>query len=680
MKKFIAIGLVVSLLTACSPAQEESQEIVIPDPMVKVLDLSNMPVYQIQEIGTIKPMQEVELIAQAAGTLDQISVKLGDEVAKEQVLAQIDIDEANNPARLSLENAQLQLSNAQQNKDQTLANNQDAVTRSQLRLQSLQSALDRLERNLTELDAQNKSAEESLLLQRDNLVQNVSNAETNNQKLIDQSDQSFSNLLQSTRNSLDSVFVNLESNFSQVEDVINPNNYQNLNSGNMNSGLGATNAIQRNEAINAYNIYRKQLPQDKLNYENDLPLTDSNVEFSIGKVRNSVDDMRIFLASMRSMLNNSVVNNQLSATSLAAYKTTVSSAEAIVLADLAKLDSLSQSVASFRLDESSLTAVSENNVTVAKNQLADANNAIINFYTTSDGAYKDLETQILQTQNDLLSAQADLDSARRSAQIQSGSKDLEINTLNNQVRLAQNSLEGNQVKSSIDGVLSELVVDQGDYISPGTYIGKVIQRDQVKVVFYLSEVNAKRIQLGQTFSFSLSDDPEKEFEGLISKIAPSVDPINKKVRVEGTISNDDFELKPETYVNLTLDLSQRTFDTSKIYIPMNAVIFGQNEQYAYVVRGDLSINPTTTLGKAFGTWLEPFKTHRVLTEFNALFLHPESEFEIEGDIAERQQIEIGRTFDTWVEVDEGLVASDQVIIEGQRNLPPRGDIRVDIIQ
>ena len=350
------------------------------------------------------------------------------------------------------------------------------------------------------------------------------------------------------------------------------------------------------------------------------------------------------------------------------------------MAEFSKLDNFTQSIAGFKLDRISQLAVAENNVTVANNQLADSNNGLVNFYTTSDGSLKDLEVQIQQTNLDLLSAQADLDSAGRNAQIQTSAKDLEIMTLNNQVLLAQNSLQNNQVASSINGVLSELAVDEGDYVSPGTYIGKIIQRDKVKIVFYLSEINAKRIQLGQEFNFTLSEGEPEIFVGTVSKIAPSVDPINKKVRVEGTIDNNDFELKPETFINLSIDLSERTFDTNKVYIPMNSVIFGQNEQHVYVAEDELRLEPNSLLKQAFQTWLDPLKDHQIAPNFNQLILNPGSEFVIGGDIAIRKNIEIGRTFDTWVEVVEGLSLEDKVIVEGQRNLPPRGDVRVNIIQ
>jgi RND family efflux transporter MFP subunit len=349
----------------------------------------------------------------------------------------------------------------------------------------------------------------------------------------------------------------------------------------------------------------------------------------------AAEELRVLISKIRLMLSNSVPDLQMSQATIDAYVAQAAAAEGIMLGDVSMLNALEKSLQGFKLDRTSQIATADNNRSIANNQLTDASNALLTFQTTGSGSIQDLEVQIEQTGNDLLSAQADFDSAKRGATIQNSAKTLEINTLSNQLRLAQKSLEDNKITSPINGVLSEFTVDKGDYVAPGTYLGKVIQHEQVKVVFYVSEEVAERLMLGQAFSFLVENGGVRAFIGHINRISPSADPINKKIRIEGLVANTDHLLKPEMFVNLGLDISAETFDPIKVYVPMNSIIFAQNDRYVYVV---------------------------------------------EDGEAVRRNVDVGQVYGMWVEVLQGLSKSDDLIVEGHRNLPPAGDIAVTIVQ
>ena len=635
MKKplFAVLLVYVLLLSACT---DEVQEMtVVPPTSVRVLDLNEKPQYQISEVGTIKAIQEVELVSKAAGTIGPFSVKLGDPVEAGAVLAVIAYDEANNPAKVNYDSAQLQLANARQTYSETVANNQDSITQAQLNVQTLETSLGRLQRNLDELQVTNESTETTLKLQLENAEKNADTAELNYQTMVDQFDQSWIDLMKSTKASLEGMMVSLDSSFSTLEGILNPSKNQHFNVSDLNKAYGVRDSRQRLDAVNHYNAYRSQVDRYMIDYEAQLPLNEYTVQPAIAVLKDMAEELRVLMGDVRVMFNNSVTGVSLSQATLDSTIAMVSSAEATVLAQVNAANSLEQVIASFKLDRTSQTATADNNRIIANNQLADAQNALLSFQTTGSGALQDLEVQIEQTNNNLLSAQASLDSARRSAGIQNSAKNLEISTLNNQVRLAEKSLDDNRVVSSIDGMLSELAVDEGDYVSVGTYLGKVIQSEQVKVVFYVSEDIADRLVLGQRFHFSASNGTVHDYTGVINKIAPAVDASNKKIRVEGAVANADLFLKPEMFINLTMDVSGQTFDASKVYVPMNSIIFGQNEQYLYVLKEGMAV---------------------------------------------KQNIEIGDMYGSWVEVVTGVTKDDVLIIEGQRNLPPAGGVEVTIVQ
>lgn len=635
MKKFLFPTLIVAafLMTGCS-APEEAAAPNTPT-AVRVMDLSVQPTYRIEEVGTIKAAQEIELIAKAAGTVGQISHQVGDPVANGEVIAVIDYDKSNSPAEVNYESAQLQLSNAQQSLDETRANNQDSVTRTRLRLQTLESTLARLQRNLNELLATNESTRETLELRLANAEKNADTAQVNYENMVAQFEQSLSDLLTSTKTNLDSIFANLRSNFLTVEGILNPTRAFHFNTSVLNKSIGATDSIQRNDTVNLFNEFAANYDSYQESYEDLLPLTEANTSKAVGQARTADEKFRVLLGEIRIMLSNSLVSSNLSAQDLESYKQIITQIEAANLADISVANKLEQSLQGFKLDRTSQLATADNNRIIANNQLAEAENALLNFDTTSRASVQDLETQIAQTSNDVLSAQADLTSAERSASLQNSAKVLEINTYQNQLRLAERSLEDNEIASSINGVLADFEVDEGDYVTPGMFLGRVIQYQQVKVVFYVSEENAGRIWLGQPFIVELKEDGLKEFTGAVSKIAPSADPLNKKIRIEGIVGNQDLYLTPEMFVVVGLDLSKKTFEPGKIYVPMNSIIFAQNAQYVYVIEENTAVRKSITIGDIFGS---------------------------------------------WVEVTGGLKKNDLLIVEGHRNLPPSGGVEVNIIE
>ncbi|MDH5596887.1 MAG: efflux RND transporter periplasmic adaptor subunit [Candidatus Peregrinibacteria bacterium] len=628
--KFFALSvLTLFALSACG--DKVSEEITLPPPSVQVLDLSKPPVYHISEVGQVKAQQEVELIAKAAGTIGQISAKIGDEVEAGRVLAVIDFDETNNPARVNYDTVNLQLSGARQNYSQIQANNQDQITRAGLRVQTLESTLSRLQRNLDELRATNETTRATMELQVENANQNLDTAEVNYQNLLAQFEQSWEDLLASTQTSLDGVWVNVDSQFARINDFMNPYNISRISSGDLNRYFGARSSLQKNDTTNAYNDYKVALEESKTEYSRYLPLNEVRTAGAIDLVHSVLDDFRNLLSMIRVMLNNSIAGSGLPQGTLDAYLMTVSTAEGIALGDTSALNMARQRVEQFKLDRITQTATAENNVVIAGNRLAEAQNALNQFQIGSVGSLHDLEAQITQTSNELLAAQADMASAQRNLSISGTGQRLEISTLENQLRLAEQNLDNNQITSSIKGTLSEFTVDEGDYVTPGFYLGRVIQRDSVKIVTYLSKENADRLTLGQSFEYEI-EGGEKAL-GVISKIAPSADPANKKIRVEGVAANKELELKPETFINLQLDLSTEAFEPGSIYVPMNAIIFTQNNQYVFVV---------------------------------------------EDGLARKQDVEIGDLFDNFVEITNGLSQSDLLIVEGHRNLPATRSVEVHV--
>lgn len=633
--RWITLGLTVLALTACNGAAQEAEETVIPPTPVTIWELDETPTYVLTEVGTVKPFQEVEVVAKTGGIVGQLNVKVGDSVTNDQVLGKID-QSSNDAAVINLSNANNQLLNARNNYDETIANNKSAADQIQLQIESLKDTITLLQRNLRELQSGNMNTETSLNLQISNANENVQNAEVGLDNLEQQFDQSWDNFFRSTEVTFDGLFVNGNSYHQTAKNILSPGKNGRIQSDDILSNFGASSSSQRNRTINLYNDFLNDLDRNQEEFEELLPLDFDNFDEAVDLMNEVVDLGRQLNEAMRELLNRSTVSTNLSQATLDGYKAQIASAEGGSLQDLATLNGVENSYQDLQLQQTTQLETSRNNLTVTQNQLNDAQNSLDRFNVTGVGSIQDLENQIEATKRDLDNAYLNYENALRNAQIQNDAQGLQIQTFENQVRLAERALEDANILAPISGIVSDVFIDEGDNVNPGTQIVKINQQDQLKVIFYVTENQAERLNVGQRVTAKLNDSENTTLTGELIQIAPTADAQNRKIKIQASFN--DSMLRPEMFVTLEMNVSDATFETGVFYVPLNAVVFDQNSQSLFILEENVNGGP----------------------------------------LAQKKEVQTGDIIDKWVEIVDGLEANDKVIFEGSRGLE-QGE-RVEVIQ
>lgn len=152
----------------------------------------------------------------------------------------------------------------------------------------------------------------------------------------------------------------------------------------------------------------------------------------------------------------------------------------------------------------------------------------------------DLESRLERARYDLERAQADLHDllhpqAREYPEI-------EIQRAQNRVRAAEitynsrlRSLEGLQVDSPITGQVVEVMVEEGQMISPGTVLFSVADYRQMKLVMPVDELEITGLASGQKALITVDALPGRELSGQVTSIS-------REGRVEGEITTFDVEI------------------------------------------------------------------------------------------------------------------------------------------
>jgi cobalt-zinc-cadmium efflux system membrane fusion protein len=190
-------------------------------------------------------------------------------------------------------------------------------------------------------------------------------------------------------------------------------------------------------------------------------------------------------------------------------------------------------------------------------------------YKANGAALKDWQ----QSQADLAAAEASVAAARNHLTIL-GFSDQEISALDQRAASAGFIKEA-VVRAPIGGVVTQRAIGEGQTIASATNGGAssafvVSDLSRVWLVAALREVDAPKARVGQALVVRVLALPDQTFAAKVNFVAPSVDPISRRVDVRAEIANPGGVLKPEMFANFTLATDKTA---SGVGVPEEAVIY-----------------------------------------------------------------------------------------------------------
>ncbi|MEW6162242.1 MAG: efflux RND transporter periplasmic adaptor subunit [Nitrospirota bacterium] len=195
--------------------------------------------------------------------------------------------------------------------------------------------------------------------------------------------------------------------------------------------------------------------------------------------------------------------------------------------------------------------------------------------------------------------------------------------------LAREKLKKTKMYSPLSGVVKERKVSTGDYVKNGTNLFVIIQNNPLKLNFTVTEKDAGKLKKGQDVTFRVDAFPDKEFEGKVSIIYPSLEERTRTLEVEALVPNPNGLLKPSFFAHVTLYMGAAR-DT--VVVPVTSLLYEAENVKVFVV---------------------------------------------EGDRAREREVKIGSKYGELMEIIEGLKEGEKVVIVGQQNLSE--NVKVNIV-
>jgi len=264
----------------------------------------------------------------------------------------------------------------------------------------------------------------------------------------------------------------------------------------------------------------------------------------------------------------------------------------------------------------------------------------------------ELDQQLEQTQNDLKTAQANLQLAQvtmdrwvyllKSNVISKQETDQAVSDFNAKQSTA-NSAEANvhrlqklqefeRVYAPFDGVITARDTDIGALVQNGNSPGqkdlfRLAAIDKLRVYVAVPEVYAAAAKTGETVTLTLDAFPGETFPGTIVRNSNSIDLISRTLNVEVDVDNPTGRLLPGAYAFVHLKIPGAA---GAVTIPTNALLFrAEGLRVAVVHDGRVKLVPIT-VGHDYGSTVEVTSN---LAAKDAAIADP-SDSIMEGDLVE----------------------------------------------
>ena len=143
--------------------------------------------------------------------------------------------------------------------------------------------------------------------------------------------------------------------------------------------------------------------------------------------------------------------------------------------------------------------------------------------------------------------------------------------------------------SPIAGFVTDRKAFPNTSVNPDTELYTVSDFSTIWVNADIFEYEVPFVKVGQHAEMQLSYYPGKKWNGRVSFIYPTVDPMTRTVKVRLEFPNPDFQLKPQMFADVELKVSYG----NQIVVPQEAVLDSGKEQTVFVAHEGGYFEPRT---------------------------------------------------------------------------------------
>ena len=504
-KKIVAVGVIVIIGVVAFFSLSKGDEKSIYDTVIaEKVDM----VQEISATGRVEAVQHIDLAFERSGRIDQVNIDIGDTVVAGQIL-------------VKLENREglAELAQAQASVDSAVA-----------ALEQYEASLANQKAKLAELLVGTR--EEEILLY-ESKVQNADIAlVAAKENMIDVMNDAYTRCEDATRSKADQLFNNPRTQSPTLK--FTTTNYN------------LANSVKSSRATLEKTLSSWKIDLDTLSNTSDL-------ELSLNLAKNNLEEVKLFLEQISTVLNNALASQEVLQTTIDAWKVDISTART----------SVNTAITNYSATKEKLSTA-EISLLITQNELA----------VKKAGSSPE---QITAQEAAIQQAKANITSAHAQIKLQESVEQAVY------ARLAKNNL-----RSPITGIVTKQSAKEGAIVGANENIVSVISEGEFEIDALVVEADIIDLEVGDKATLSLDAYGEDVlFEAIVIDIDPAVELIEGVANYRTTLEFvEGVESDERIRVGMTADIDLVTAEREKVIsIPQRAVIFKEGKKVVRVLEG-----------------------------------------------------------------------------------------------
>jgi len=511
-------------------------------------------VQSVEVTGEIKPAARIDLAFETNGTLQEVLVKIGDEVKKDDILATLEDEDL----VFAYRRAEASYALASSNLNQRLAGETDETIQvAEAGVDQAQASYDKAlaDFSITKVQVQNDLDSAKIALET---------AKNNLDNASPISDQTLANALETSRATLIASLGPMQTSLvdgdtvSGVDDTATNQLYKNY--------LGATEIGSLEDSRQSYQIAKAaKLAAESAVNELNSESSQSDVISAADVVLTAINKVQLYLLDVQTVLSNTIASSYFTQTELDAKKTVIDTDYTAMSTQKTAINTARQTVLNATLSKTS-------DVT----KLEDAYKAA---QVTYEIALSNIDSKLIAASSTAAIQKAALESAKATLALKKADpRAVDIAGLRAQVldaKVALDQAAANlakaQIMAPVDGTITDVVSDIGERITANTAQVKMIGTEKYDIEAQVPEADITKVKVGQSAIITLDAyGDDVEFTGTVTAENPDQtviqDAIYYNVRIQ--LDTRDMEIKPGMTANVTITTNQVT---DAVIIPLRAI-------------------------------------------------------------------------------------------------------------
>ncbi|WP_165243909.1 efflux RND transporter periplasmic adaptor subunit [Paludisphaera soli] len=149
-------------------------------------------------------------------------------------------------------------------------------------------------------------------------------------------------------------------------------------------------------------------------------------------------------------------------------------------------------------------------------------------------------------------------------------------------------------------------VSEGQMVREGDPVFDLVVEDPLRLWANVPERFSGRVREGQPVRISVASHPDRTFEGKVSRVNPSVDPVSRTFQVEALARNEERLLRPGGFAKAVIVTDSAS---DAIVVPIESIVQYAGVTKLFVVEGDkVRAVDDLALGKEGPGWVEVSST------------------------------------------------------------------------